>query len=242
MSWLGDWLKQVVLIIMLAAFVDLLLPNQAMQRYVKLVVSLFLLLTLMNPIFQLFRRDWNVDQLVAEASRMQTTAAEGTKTVSLDGILTNGEKLREDQAQDARKLTEERMAADMRKQLENDMGESIRTLQVSLALDNQGNPSISGVRIVLSHREEKAVGSGRKEEGSAAGLVQPVQVEEVKPVAIDVRVNDDDSVPVSAAAARQDAAGRRTSQGDAARMTAVTEELQKDWGIPPKRVDVQVEP
>ena len=41
MDWLAGWLKTVIMVIMLATFVDLLLPSNTMQRYVKTVLSLF---------------------------------------------------------------------------------------------------------------------------------------------------------------------------------------------------------
>lgn len=41
MDWLAGWLKTVIMVIMLATFVDLLLPSNTMQRYVKTVLSLY---------------------------------------------------------------------------------------------------------------------------------------------------------------------------------------------------------
>ena len=39
---LGVWLRQVVAAVLLAALIDLLLPNRTMQRYVRLVAGLFI--------------------------------------------------------------------------------------------------------------------------------------------------------------------------------------------------------
>ncbi|MGZ9586152.1 stage III sporulation protein AF [Paenibacillus marinisediminis] len=54
MSWLSQWLKEIIMVILLAAFIDLLLPNRTMQRYVKLMMSLIILLILLSPIMKLF--------------------------------------------------------------------------------------------------------------------------------------------------------------------------------------------
>ncbi|MED4609729.1 stage III sporulation protein AF, partial [Paenibacillus validus] len=61
MDFLSGWLKSVVLVILIATFVDLLLPNQSMQRYVKTVISMFLLLTLLQPLLSLLRSDAALD-------------------------------------------------------------------------------------------------------------------------------------------------------------------------------------
>lgn len=53
MTWLGGWLKELVLIVLLASFVDMILPSRSMERYVKLVLSLLILLTLLSPVVRL---------------------------------------------------------------------------------------------------------------------------------------------------------------------------------------------
>lgn len=50
MGWLSNWLQELIMIVLLATFVDMLLPNRSMERYVKLVLSLLILLTLLSPI------------------------------------------------------------------------------------------------------------------------------------------------------------------------------------------------
>jgi stage III sporulation protein AF len=78
MIWLSDWLKSIIIVILLATFVDILLPSQTMQRYVKTVISLFILLTLLQPVFSLFQKQGSVDQMMASAeSLFQSKSAAG---------------------------------------------------------------------------------------------------------------------------------------------------------------------
>lgn len=49
MGWLSNWLQELIMIVLLATFVEMLLPNRSMERYVKLVLSLLILLTLLSP-------------------------------------------------------------------------------------------------------------------------------------------------------------------------------------------------
>ena len=65
MEALAAWLKQIIVVVLLATFIDLLLPNRTMQRYVKLVVSLFILMTILTPVMQLFGTSANLRMLAA---------------------------------------------------------------------------------------------------------------------------------------------------------------------------------
>lgn len=58
MNALGEWLKQLVLIVLLAAFADLLLPTKAMQKYVRMVMGLAIIAAMLQPIMPLLQRDW----------------------------------------------------------------------------------------------------------------------------------------------------------------------------------------
>jgi stage III sporulation protein AF len=57
MSFLTEWLTNIIVFILLAIVIDLLLPNSAMQKYVKMIISLLLILVLLQPIFSIFHAD-----------------------------------------------------------------------------------------------------------------------------------------------------------------------------------------
>ncbi|MBG9916261.1 stage III sporulation protein AF [Bacillus sonorensis] len=60
MSFLTEWLTNIILFILLAIIIDMLLPNSSMQKYAKMVISLLLIVVILNPIFSLFRADPDV--------------------------------------------------------------------------------------------------------------------------------------------------------------------------------------
>ena len=57
MSFLTDWITNIIIFILLAVIIDLLLPNSSMQKYAKMVISLLLIIVIINPIFKLFSTD-----------------------------------------------------------------------------------------------------------------------------------------------------------------------------------------
>lgn len=66
MEFLTSWITNILLFIMLAVVVELLLPQTSLQKYVKLVLGLLLIVIILNPIFKLFSFD--TDNLLRVAS------------------------------------------------------------------------------------------------------------------------------------------------------------------------------
>jgi stage III sporulation protein AF len=77
MAYIGEWIKHIVLLILMATFLDLILPNSSMRKYVKLVVGFLLILLILSPVLEIFKFDHdrlllNVDQLLEEKNRPLT--------------------------------------------------------------------------------------------------------------------------------------------------------------------------
>jgi len=58
-SFLTEWITNIIVFILLAVVIDLLLPNSSMQKYAKMVISLLLIIVIINPIFKIFSTDMN---------------------------------------------------------------------------------------------------------------------------------------------------------------------------------------
>ncbi|BDG31412.1 stage III sporulation protein AF [Parageobacillus thermoglucosidasius] len=60
-----EWVTNIIIFILFAMIIDLLLPSSNMQKYVKMVVGLILLLLMLSPMLKLFSID--PDRLIASA-------------------------------------------------------------------------------------------------------------------------------------------------------------------------------
>ncbi|MBP2653000.1 MAG: Stage sporulation protein [Firmicutes bacterium] len=49
------WVKTLIMVILFASFLELLLPNSSMQRFVRVIMGLLIMLAILNPIIDLFR-------------------------------------------------------------------------------------------------------------------------------------------------------------------------------------------
>jgi stage III sporulation protein AF len=188
MEWLGGWLKTVIMVILLATFVDLLLPSNTMQKYVKTVMSLFILLTLLSPVLELFQSKWSVEQMINAAAvkqnKMDTLIPSGQRMemTSLEAIAKDADKLKaagETQSQD---LLQTQIAALMKEDLQKLTELEVIHVEVKAKVDNNGKPMISDVQVTLHEIETLKGKSSNSTEGNIAAVapippMQPVQID-----------------------------------------------------------------
>lgn len=118
------------MIVLLATFVDMLLPNRSMERYVKLVLSLLILLTLLSPITKLLKSD-PVGELKRAMSAMDAPS-DGNAT--LEQILAQGKRLQAGEQEQSLQWTAKELANVMKGQIEETTGAKVRSVEVQLTM------------------------------------------------------------------------------------------------------------
>ncbi|MGD6805282.1 stage III sporulation protein AF [Rossellomorea vietnamensis] len=58
MSFLTEWITNIIVFILLASVVDMLLPSSNMQKYTKVVTGLLLITIILTPLMKLFSADF----------------------------------------------------------------------------------------------------------------------------------------------------------------------------------------
>jgi stage III sporulation protein AF len=237
MDFLGGWLKTVITVILLATFVDLLLPSNKMQRYVKTVISLFILLTLLSPIIELFHRSWNPDSLFAMVEEQETrmAAAEGGKgqMPSLEAIRQKADQMKAANERQAQQLTETQLAGQIKQSIEEKAALPVWKVEVKTAMDKQKKPYIEQVRVVLGHKEERKTPAPVHSGDSTPAGMAPVKP--VEPVRIDIGKPDPNrAFPASGRNGEPPEFGQDKER--------IAELLKQDWQVPSERIDVRYEP
>lgn len=64
---LRDFVRNVLVIVVMATFLQLILPQGSMRRYAHLAVALVLVLTMLQPLLALTRASWDVGELLGQA-------------------------------------------------------------------------------------------------------------------------------------------------------------------------------
>jgi stage III sporulation protein AF len=236
MSWLGEWLRHLVMVVLLAAFVDLILPSRSMERYVRLVLSLLVLLALISPIAQLLRS--NPAAELRQAFLAQERAESGQQQ-SLERILAEGQQLQKKQEQTAMQYAAGEVARQMKGQIEQETGERVQSVEVAFAQDEQTagemstGTNIASVKVKLIG--QTAAGDSKKlpDGEQTAESIEPVTVPAIPEAEIEVRISQDAKV-----ANGEDAVPQMKQAGASGKAEEIAELLHKEWGIGMDKIQV----
>jgi stage III sporulation protein AF len=107
MDRMAVWLKSVIAAVMLAGFLEMLLPNNELRGVTRLVMGLLILLILLQPLFQLFHLPVDLLGMVQN----QTAAPSGV--ANTEQVIQKGLKIRNDWqnqfAEERRQLLREKL-------------------------------------------------------------------------------------------------------------------------------------
>ena len=162
-DWLAGWLREIVLVVLFAVVADMLLPTNALQRYIKVVISLFILLTILSPVLTLLRSDFNFTEVDAQLNRWQEPNLQGS---SEEKITRDAERLRRANEQQTARWVEERLAEMMTADLIEQGYTEVQEVQAEIELSPSGHAKIRKVEVYL--RAESEEDSSKQPQGSAA--------------------------------------------------------------------------
>ncbi|MFP3124477.1 stage III sporulation protein AF [Ectobacillus funiculus] len=180
MEFVTEWVRNIIIFLLLATVLHMILPRSSMQKYVKFVVSLLLIVLILSPLFQLLKAD--VPELIDKLSR---------QPYGTDGEIENliDKKKTEIQASQRAYILEQ-MAVQMEKEvaqkLQDEYGVTIANLHLVVPEDKQDVTSqqdIQSVSVTVSEEEPQRSG--------AVEAVKPIEVDTSTPY--ESRIDNDAS-------------------------------------------------
>jgi stage III sporulation protein AF len=208
MEWLTLWLKKIILLVLLAAFLDLILPSTSLQRYVKMVMGLIILLTILSPVFTLF--NLSQEELALRLGRYQEQlnkpADEEWKRIASRLL---GHRDRQVQT-----YVETQVETAVRSHVQETFGVALRSVEVKIDNENSAKPSILRMELVVAD-EPEANGT----------LVQPIE-----PVVITIgerSLAPGEQADITAAARPESPLHRM-----------IAESVAREWSMTPEQVIV----
>ncbi|MBT2283695.1 stage III sporulation protein AF [Paenibacillus polymyxa] len=178
MGWLSNWLQELIMIVLLATFVDMLLPNRSMERYVKLVLSLLILLTLLSPITKLLKSD-PVGDLKRAMSAMDAPS-DGNAT--LEQILAQGKRLQSNEQEQSLQWTAKELANVMKGQIEETTGAKVRSVEVQLAMSKYETEMEAASSVELPVIQRVLVEMAGEDAGGAVNSTQQEVAQNTQPI------------------------------------------------------------
>lgn len=62
------WIKGIVIVVLFAAFLDLLLPSSSIQKFVRVIMGLFIMMAILNPVIDLIDKSFADEQMPAASN------------------------------------------------------------------------------------------------------------------------------------------------------------------------------
>ncbi|MED3498069.1 stage III sporulation protein AF [Brevibacillus agri] len=218
MTWLTLWLKKIILLVLLAAFLDLILPNTTLQRYVKMVMGLILLLTIISPVFSLF--SLSQDDLALRLDRYQQ---ELNKPASVEWKKMT-DKLLGQQNEQMTAYVQAQVAAAVKAQIKADYGVEVADVAVVIEQKQQGEPTLSRMELVIGEADSAPDQNGSQQ-------VQPIKpITPIAPVEVTIGEAQEPKQEVEVAA-----------REDNPLMSRMASDLAAQWGLSKEQVIIKDE-
>ncbi|MFF2887705.1 stage III sporulation protein AF [Paenibacillus sp. NPDC057967] len=229
-GWLSDWLRDIIAVILLAVLVELLLPNKSMQRYARLVVGLFILLTILSPILRLLQTDMTNRLDAGMELWNERSMSKQVQMPSLEDIQRRADDIQTKRHEEAARLTAANLEEAMGEAISSETGAVVERVVVTLAWSDRQKqneaPEISAVKVTLK-------GSAGNEGPEHEKGQKPIQIEAVAPV--DITVGDNVKNGNAGSTEKNDFISPNKKE-----MTAVQGVLTRGWGVRAEKIDVRI--
>lgn len=150
---MGDWLKQIILLVLVATFLDMLLPSNALEKYVKLVMGLLILMAILSPVFKLLSEKLDLTQLAFfEGKEMVATTPQMS---SLSNIEEQTNQLKQKQDQLIQQKTEQSMETWIKTHIPKRFAMEVVSADVVAQFTTE-TPHITKVHLVMKEKSEEA--------------------------------------------------------------------------------------
>jgi stage III sporulation protein AF len=128
---LSDWLRHLVTLLLLAVILDAVLPGRTMHRYVRTVLGLLIMLSILLPLRSLAESNFNVTSIVSSLSgpvlpTMKSTDKLGSATYSTD------------------------LQAALKEELTTNSGVTVKSVQVITNMQADGTEIMTAVSVVIA--------------------------------------------------------------------------------------------
>lgn len=154
MTFLSDWLRGLILVIFLAVILDMILPNNAMQRYAKMVMGLLIILLMLSPILKLSGK--SVSEMDFTLDSLLTGGQHKANLPTLDQINAQGEELRQQNAGLTTEAWKAGITENVKQIVESQKpGLTVDRVEVTYTPNDQGQPqTLNALNVTVKTRPE----------------------------------------------------------------------------------------
>jgi stage III sporulation protein AF len=170
MQFLTEWITNIILFVLLATIIEMLIPNSSMQKYVKMVTGLLLIVIILTPLLNLFKKDF--EQLFSSLALTPILQEKNIENVI-------EMKKKEIQASQRAYILEQ-MAVQLKNEVEEELmqqyGFQVESVHVSINDEYKNEFSaedIDSIEVILSKKENSS---------NSIPAVKPISIDTSKPI------------------------------------------------------------
>lgn len=161
-EWISGWAEQIVVAVIIASIIEMLLPNGNNKKYIKAIIGVYILFTIISPIIGKFvnidLKDIDYEKYFKESETQETIS---------QNLATNNEKTMEE-------IYINNLKADMKNKLE-EKGYIVENLSLNIEVNDEKNyGKVNEIALIVSKLEEE---SAKDKENNTIAINK---VEEVK--------------------------------------------------------------
>lgn len=236
MEGLSHWLRQIIAVVLLAALIDLILPNRTMQKYVRLVAGLFILMTVATPIMHWIKGDFS-SQLATSLNSVEQVPQGAANELAM--IEAEGAKLRDTRNIQAAELVSAKLGSAIRKEIENTESHAVQKVEVGVEQEADGTFAVTKIVVLLEPEQEAA---RTHQTGDEVKDVAPIAAVDIR-IEVDSWPKKEETVPADIAESAE--AEQSSSEEEAAdrdtrlRISAL---ISSRFGLSARIVEVKLLP
>jgi len=178
MAFLTEWVRGVVSVVLFAVVLDMVLPNNAMQRYARVVMGTLIILMMLSPVLKLsgqsvYEMDLSLDALLHGS---------GQEIESLESIQAEAQKLKTISEGQTVEQWKTGITEFIKKEVEKEHELSVERVDIQYKQDEQGQPlALESIQVVVAPRQELGV-VGPIQEVEQVLIGEPTEEQVAKPV------------------------------------------------------------
>lgn len=81
-SWFSSWAQGIIVAVIIATLIELILPNGSGKKYVKVIIGIYILFTIISPVIEKFKSgEFNVNEML-QTQKYEEVLAKSDNTIS----------------------------------------------------------------------------------------------------------------------------------------------------------------
>ena len=160
MNFINTWAQGIIVAVIIATIIEMILPNSSSSKYIKVVIGIFVLFTIVSPIVNKFSNN-NISNEIDFDSYVQSSTDE---TVATSMTINNEDTIR--------KMYEENLKIDIKTKITQ---KGYIVGDISLEILNDNNYTLNKIDLKIIAKNESTTQNGNSSSNNVTTIVENIE-------------------------------------------------------------------